>query len=121
MNSVQIIGRLSADPDIRTTQGGKSVANFSLAVKRIGKDQPDWIDCVAWSNSAEILRKYAKQGDQIGSTGHLQTRTYQDKNGNNRKVTEVIAEAVDLLGRRESVPQSAPQHEEPEDDDDLPF
>ena len=122
INTVVISGRLTADPELRTTQSGKSVTNFTLAVdSRKGAD-PEWIDCVAWSAAAEILRKYCAKGDKIGVTGHIQTRHYQDKEGKNHKVTEVIAEMIDLPERSRIV--ADPEAVEPvadDDDDGLPF
>ena len=87
------MGRLTADPEVRQTPNGVSVCSFTIAndkdFKRDG-DAPNWIDCVAWRNNAEFIGKYFKKGSLIVVTGSLQTRQYQDKNGNNRKATEIV-------------------------------
>ena len=121
MNSVNLTGRLTADPDFRTTQGGKSVANFRIAVSRFTKGEADFVPCVAWSSAAEILRKYCSKGDKIGVSGHLQTREHKDKEGNSRHVMEVIVESIDLPTQSRIV--ADPEAVEPvaDDDEDLPF
>lgn len=93
LNNISIMGRLTADPEVRQTPNGVSVCSFTIAndkdFKRDG-DAPNWIDCVAWRNNAEFIGKYFKKGSLIVVTGSLQTRQYQDKNGNNRKATEIV-------------------------------
>ena len=93
LNNISVMGRLTADPEVRQTPNGVSVCSFTIAndkdFKRDG-DAPNWIDCVAWRNNAEFIGKYFKKGSLIVVTGSLQTRTYQDKNGNNRKATEIV-------------------------------
>lgn len=93
LNNISVMGRLTADPEVRQTPNGVSVCSFTIAndkdFKRDG-DAPNWIDCVAWRNNAEFIGKYFKKGSLIVVTGTLQTRQYQDKNGNNRKATEVV-------------------------------
>ena len=116
VNIVVLEGRLTDDPDIRTTAGGKLVANFTLASNR-GKNDPDWLDCVAWENSAEFLRKYGSKGRLILVKGHLQTRSYEDKEGKKRKITEVIVESLKPLDRASETPKT----EFSPVDDDIPF
>lgn len=93
LNNISVMGRLTADPEVRQTPNGVSVCSFTIAndkdFKRDG-DAPNWIDCVAWRNNAEFIGKYFKKGSLIVVTGSLQTRTYQDRNGNNRKATEIV-------------------------------
>ncbi|MBR0414899.1 MAG: single-stranded DNA-binding protein [Clostridia bacterium] len=93
LNNISVMGRLTADPEVRQTPNGVSVCSFTIAndkdFKRDG-DAPNWIDCVAWRNNADFIGKYFKKGSLIVVTGSLQTRQYQDKNGNNRKATEVV-------------------------------
>ena len=93
LNNISVMGRLTADPEVRQTPNGVSVCSFTIAndkdFKRDG-DAPNWIDCVAWRNNAEFIGKYFKKGSLIVVTGSLQTRQYQDKNGNNRKATEIV-------------------------------
>lgn len=115
LNSVCLLGRLTKDPELKTTQSGKSVCSFSLAVDGFKKGETDFIDCVAWNASAENLAKFKKKGEQIAVTGQLKTRTYEDRNGNKRKVVEVRTESVTFVGGKStgetpktsySVPQS---------------
>lgn len=95
LNSVAIMGRLTADPEVRKTPNDVSVCSFTIACdkdfKREG-DSPNWIDCVAWRQSAEFIGRYFKKGSLMAITGSIQTRSYQDKNGNNRKATEVVVD-----------------------------
>ena len=89
MNHVIITGRLGADIELRQTQQGVSVATFTLAVSRPrAKDTTDWINCVAWRQSAEFLSRYTHKGDLIAVAGMLTTRKYEDKDGN--KQSQVI-------------------------------
>ena len=93
LNNISVMGRLTADPEVRQTPNGVSVCSFTIAndkdFKRDG-DAPNWIDCVAWRNNAEFIGKYFKKGSLIVVTGSLQTSSYQDRNGNNRKATEIV-------------------------------
>lgn len=82
MNSVNISGRLTKDPELKTTQSNISVCSFGVAVDRPGvKDKSDFIDCVAWRNTAEFVNKYFAKGDPIEITGTLTTRNWEDQNG----------------------------------------
>ena len=93
LNNISVMGRLTADPEVRQTPNGVSVCSFTIANDKDFKrddDAPNWIDCVAWRNNAEFIGKYFKKGSLIVVTGSLQTRQYQDKNGNNRKATEIV-------------------------------
>lgn len=101
MNSVNITGRLAANPEIKSTQSGKSVCSFRLAVNRPRvKDKTDWIPCTVWNQSAEYLGKYAHKGNRIGVSGVITSREYEDKDGNKRSVLEVLCEAVEILESR---------------------
>ena len=97
-NLTVLTGRLTADPELKTTQSGVSVTSFSIAVQRRCKSgeepQTDFINIVAWRQNAEFITKYFKKGNMIGIEGSIQTRKYTDKNGNNRVVFEVIANNV---------------------------
>ena len=101
MNVVTIIGRLAADPELKTTGSGISVTNVCVAVDRKvtkGEDKiTDWIDVVAWRNTAEFICKYFQKGSPIVVTGSLQTRMWDDKNGQKRKTVEVIADSVEFV------------------------
>lgn len=108
-NLVVLTGRLTADPELKTTANGTSVTTFSIAVDRryrSGEErQTDFINIVAWRSSAEFITKYFKKGSLIGIEGSIQTRRYQDKNGNNRTAFEVVANNVQFVeSKRDSVP-----------------
>ena len=95
MNVVCLLGRLTADPELRTTPNGVSVCSFSVAVQRSyssgGERQTDFINCVAWRQTAEFINRYFHKGNMIGLNGSLQSRSYQDKEtGKNRTAYEVV-------------------------------
>jgi single-strand DNA-binding protein len=99
LNQVAIMGRLTADPELRHTPGEIAVTTFTVAVNRSyvkqgAERQADFIDVVAWRNTAEFVCRYFKKGQMIAVTGSLQTRTYQDREGKNRKAVEVVADNV---------------------------
>ena len=106
MNNIQLIGRLTAKPELRHTNSGKAVCNFSIAVERRFKDAEgkavvDYVDCVSWSQ-AEFISKWFDKGVRIGLTGELQTRSYE-KDGQTRKVVEVLVNTVEFAdGKREA-------------------
>ena len=104
LNSCTIQGRLAADPQLRQTTSGKSVCSFRIACTRnFGKDpETDWLDCVAWGQTGEFVSKYFQKGAQILLQGNMQTRQYQDKNGNNRKAVEINAERVFFCGGKQT-------------------
>lgn len=139
INSVVLMGRLVRDIELKSTASGIEYANFSIAVDRRyqSKDedkQADFIDCVAWRQTAVFIGRYFQKGSMIALTGELQTRTYEDKNGNKRKAVEVVvAQASFCGGKNESStgaePKAAPSLDVIIDDDvkeipsedDLPF
>ena len=98
INVTVLTGRLTADPELKTTPNGVSVTSFSIAVDRRYKageeKQTDFINIVAWRQTAEFISKYFQKGKMIGIKGSIQTRKYQDKDGNNRTSWEVQAENV---------------------------
>ena len=95
LNRVDIMGRLTRDPELRYTQNQTAVANFTLAVDRNAKDQPtDFIDCVAWRSTAEFINKYFRKGRMAIVSGHLQIRSYEDQNGRKQRNAEVIVENI---------------------------
>ena len=142
-NLVVLSGRLTADPELKSTQNGLSVCSFSIAVDRPyrkGQErQTDFISICAWRSSAEFVSKYFKKGDMIGIEGSIQTRKYQDKDGNNRTAFEVVANNVQFVeskrsqGNEEGNSLPAPDNDPlndlkdrlegfvPTDDEDLPF
>lgn len=105
LNSVVIMGRLTAGPELKTTPSGVSVTSFSVAVERNyapkGQDrETDFINVVAWRQTAEFICKYFGKGAMIAIEGSIQTRKYQDKNGNNRTAVDVVANQVSFCGSK---------------------
>ena len=94
LNVVAIMGRLAADPQLRQTTTGKNVASFRIACDRGRRDA--WLDVVAWDRTAEFVCKYFQKGSLIAVDGRLQSRQYQDKNGNNRTAIEIVANNVNF-------------------------
>lgn len=139
MNIVGLMGRLTFEPEIRVTTSGVSVLRFQIACDRAyqkaGEERKtDFIDCVAWRQTAEFIGKYFHKGSMIAIEGTIQTGNYTDKNGNNRKQVEVIANNVSFCGSKadNDNAQVAPAQEYAsadnsdseeivKDDDDLPF
>ena len=101
MNKAILIGRLTKDIEIRKTQTGKSVVNFTLAVNR-NKDEADFIQCQAWNKTAEIMHSYLSKGSQIAVEGRIQTRNYEDNTGRKVYVTEVIVDRFEFLESRKN-------------------
>lgn len=111
INSVVLIGRLTADPEARKTSGGLSVCHFTLAVdRRVTKDEEkkaDFIRCVAWRQSADYLTQYASKGRLIGITGHIRTGSYADKDtGKTIYTTDIDCDSVTLLDSRKDTQAS---------------
>lgn len=103
MNSTHLVGRLTADPEIRRTGEGTAVCSYSLAVRRpMVKDKTDFIQCVTWRQGAEYLGKYGKKGNVVAVSGSLQSREWTDKNGNKRVSWEVVTDSVELLDSRKN-------------------
>lgn len=128
-NGVHIMGRITRDLELRHTQSGTAVCQFCVAVTRSFKDangeyQSDFIDCVAWRNSAEFITKYFSKGAMIALDGELQTRNYTDKDGNKRKATELLVSSAAFTGeKREAASKPTPTEDDYNSisDDDLPF
>lgn len=126
MNHVTLIGRLTKDPEVRYTQSGTPVGTFTLAVdRRVQKDKPkeaDFIPCVAWSKTAEIVGNWCKKGKQVGIEGRIQVRSYDAKDGSKRYVTEVIVNELELLGgKSEGADNRSGNGYKPLTDEDVPF
>lgn len=144
LNNVSLVGRLTKDVELRYTQSNVAVATFTLAVNRTFKNEngdreADFINCVMWRQQAENLANWAKKGALIGITGRIQTRSYDNQQGQRVYVTEVVAEQFQLLESRNSQGQqnnqgrAQAQQETPDfsrnanantldiSDDDLPF
>lgn len=138
VNKVTIIGALGADPDVRYTQHGDPVANLSVATNEHWKDKQgqkqertEWHKVVAFKQPAQFLAEYAQKGSKVYIEGRLQTRKWQDKEGNDRYTTEIVAVDVQLLGGSGgssrpagggSNPSASPKATTQDDfDDDIPF
>ena len=147
LNKVVLCGRLTADPELKQTQNGIAVVSFTIAVNRRftrGADgqnnsQADFISCVAWRQTAEFISRYFRKGSALCITGSIQTRTWQDANGQKRYATDVVADEAMFVDSKtdgipggqypdtynapsySSSPASAPKFEELKTDDDLPF
>lgn len=138
LNVIAIMGRLSRDPELRQTTTGKSVASFTIACSRgrkdaNGKDLVDWIPVVTWEHTAEFVCKYFEKGSLIAIYGRLQSRTYKDRDGNNRTAIEIVANNANFAGSKRtdggsnSVPtggsynEPTVQYDEIEYEGDLPF
>lgn len=105
LNVVAIMGRLVADPELRTTQQGTNVCTFRIACERSyapkgQQRQADFVDIVAWGKTAEFICKFFQKGSMIAIDGRLQTRNYQDKNGNKRTAAEVVANNISFAGAK---------------------
>lgn len=128
MNCVSLIGRLAREPEVRYTQTTNTmVVQFAIAVNRPyardGEQQADFINIVAWNKTGEFCSKYFKKGMQVGITGRLSTRNYDDKDGKRVYVTEVVAEHVYFADSKKEDVSNNPFTEAPApiDDSDLPF
>lgn len=147
LNTAILMGRLTADPELKTTQNGVSVTSFCVAVDRRyqkdGEKQTDFINVVAWRQTADFVSRYFHKGSMIAVQGSIQTRNYEDKNGNKRTAVEIVADNVSFCGSKaEAAAQTAQNAPRPsvnttnddftplntdndfpfgEDDDGLPF
>lgn len=123
MNKVILIGRLTKDPEVKSTSSQTALCNFTIAVDRRFKDangnrQADFINCVAWRQQAELLGRYFHKGSRIALVGNLQSRSYDDNQGQKRYVTEVVVDEIEFVdsasasgngGSGAYQPQTAPQ------------
>jgi single-strand DNA-binding protein len=139
INKVILIGNLGADPEVRYTPSGVAVAQFNIATSEEWKDKDsgekrertEWHRIVAWRRLGEICGEYLSKGQQVYVEGRIQTNTWEDKEGNKRYTTEIIANTVQFLGKRESSESARPRSTTPADyqgvpaqgpaDDDIPF
>lgn len=115
INRIVLMGRITHDLELRQTPSGNVVVAFSIAVERNFKDQngeyqTDFINCVAWNKTAEHICRYFSKGRMIALEGNLRTRTYDDKNGTKRYVTEVFVDSVSFTGERVDSPQNGYQN-----------
>ncbi len=113
LNSISIMGRLSSDPQLRRTASGKAVASFSVACERdfknqqTGEKEVDFIECVAWGGTAEMVEKYFHKGQMAVATGRLQLRDWTDKNGQKRRTAEILVNSIYFRGSKESGTQAS--------------
>lgn len=122
MNKAILIGRVGKELTKRVTPAGKTVASFSLATNN-GKDKPaTWHNVVVWDKTAEVCLEYLKKGHQVGIEGRIDNRSYDDKDGNKRYISEVIADRVHFLQSKSEGAADVPEGEPAGDvDDSLPF
>ncbi len=123
LNQCNFIGRLGRDPETRYTQSGKAVASFSLACseKRGGEESTEWVNIVAWEKLAEICGQYLTKGSLVFISGRMQTRKWQDKEGNDRYTTEIVAREMKMLDKRSDGGQQERGAAPPMGDDSVPF
>lgn len=131
VNKVILIGRVGQDPEIRHTQGGQAVANFSVATSERWKDKKtgeakettEWHKCVAWGSLAEnVIAKWVHKGDPLYVEGKIETRKWQDKSGQDRYTTEIRVKDVTLLGGKSSGQTDYQRPKQaPDFDDQIPF
>lgn len=135
MNTVILTGRLTADPEVRKTQGGETVCKFRLAVNRDfknakGEREADFVGIVAWRQLGDLCAKYLQKGDRCGIRGRIQTGSYQGNDGVKRYTTDVVADALEFLdnkreGEGQTTGTTAPAMQtggfDEIDEDDLPF
>lgn len=130
MNKVILKGNLTKDVEFATTNSGINYARFTVAVQRKfanadGEKETDFINCVAWRNTAEFINKYFNKGKQILVCGAIQTRSYDAQDGTKRYVTEVVVDEVDFCGKADTTEKTETHAEALTpadiDDDDLPF
>ena len=123
MNTVILIGRLTRDPELRYTNSGHAVANFTLAVDRpFSKEkETDFIPIIVWQKQAENCAEYLLKGSQVAVEGRLQVRGYEDKQGNKRSATEVVASSVQFLDTRKRERDLADYAADMLDGDSIPF
>lgn len=113
LNQVAIQGRLVRDPELRRTNSGKAVASFTLACDRdfknqqTGEKEVDFIECVAWGGTAEMVEKYFHKGQMAVATGRLQLRDWTDKNGQKRRTAEILVNSIYFCGSKESGTQAS--------------
>lgn len=134
LNKVFLHGRLANIPELRKTQSGKSVCTFTIAVSRDSKSpETDFITCVAWEGRAEFVCQYFTKGQEALVTGSLNNRSYTDRDGNKRTVSEVLVAGIDFCGKKNAANDRGGNERRPEmvnqepfedlggDDGDLPF
>ena len=125
MNNVSLVGRLAKEIELRHSQSGTAVAKFTLAVNRpFKKDEVDFINCIAFGKTAEVLTQYVKKGHQLGITGSIQTGSYDAQDGTKRYTTDIIVNGFDFLANKSNDNNTKAENLEqyaPSSDEDMPF
>lgn len=134
LNKVMIIGHLGRDPEMRFTPSGRPVTNFNVATSRswnssdgTRRTETEWFNIVAWGNLAEICNKYLEKGQQVYIEGRLQTRHWEDDEGNKRSTVEVVAREMVMLGKRKKAEESPDEGQDEDfetefdEEDEFPF
>ena len=127
MNNVTLMGRLTRDPELKYSQAGKAYCRFTVAINReFNREEADFINCVIWGSKAENLTNWDKKGALIGITGRIQTRNYENQQGQRVYVTEVVADNFQTLEKRDNTANTDSLYGHAPnvptvDDDGLPF
>lgn len=135
LNHITLMGRFTRDPELRRTSSGIACCNFSLACERdvastqTGQRETDFIDCVAWRNTAEFVSKYFSKGSMAAVSGRLQVRSWTDKNGNSRRTAEILCDNIYFGSTKTAATPAAPEPKAPgeeypeltDTDEGLPF
>lgn len=123
MNNVSLSGNLTKKPELRSTQTGKKVANFTIAINE-GKDKTEFVNCIAWEKTAELIEQYFHKGDRMACVGKLQTRKWQDQQGQDRYSTEVVVREFDFPPKRSTTPMDSPMQAPAgsyDDEQEIPY
>lgn len=128
LNKVMIIGHLGRDPEMRYTPSGKPVTTFSIATSRSWntsdgqrRSETEWFNVVAWGSLAEICKQFLYKGQQVYIEGRLQTRHWEDTEGNKHSATEIVANEMIMLGERRSESKDQTSNDQEKEDDEFPF
>lgn len=127
MNKVILIGRLTKDPEVKNTSSQVQFCNLTIAVDRRFKDnngqrQADFINCVAWRQTASFIGSYFRKGSKVAVVGSLQSRSYEDQSGQKRYVTEVVVDEIEFMdSKNDSTQQTAVESAQTSEDTSLPF
>ena len=124
INKVILVGRLGADPEVRYTNDGTAVANFNIATSyepKEGKPKTEWHRIVAFGRLGEVCGEYLSKGKQVYIEGRLQTREWEDRDGNKKRTTEIVASTMQMLGAASDKQEAPPQENVPAMEDDVPL
>lgn len=109
INRVVLLGNMTRDPELRRTGNGKAVTNFTLALNRYNNDEADFVDCVCWERIAENTAQYCSKGSKVAIEGSIQTGSYVDKDGHNRKTVNVLCNRIEFINTNNSNNNLQPQ------------